>query len=126
MESLVSQMDLTMAIDDDHPDVLYGGTPISSGDLIQGVIHSHGDIDAFSFTAFGGDVTIDARTVDVGPNFDIRWNLYLDSPLTLIDQFNPEGTYNANKTYTDLPLGNYTVVLEGGFQPVTRAATRAA
>ncbi|MFI4871644.1 MAG: GC-type dockerin domain-anchored protein [Phycisphaerales bacterium JB061] len=106
-------------IDDDHPDVLYGGTPISSGDFIQGVIHSHGDIDAFSFTAFGGDVTIDARTVDVGPNFDIRWNLYLDSPLTLIDQFNPEGTYNANKTYTDLPLGNYTVVLEGGFQPVT-------
>ena len=106
-------------ISDDYPDVLYGGTPISSGDHIDGIIHSHGDIDAFSFTAFGGDVTIDARTVDVGPNLDIRWNLYLDSPLSLIDQFDPQNTFNATKTYTNLPLGNYTVVIEGGFQPQT-------
>ena len=106
-------------VDDLYPDVLYGGTPISSGAHLEGVIHAHGDIDAFSFTAFGGDVTIDARTVDVGPNIDIRWNLYLDSPLTLIDQFDPQDTYNATKTYTNLPLGNYTVVIEGGYQTVT-------
>ena len=103
---------------DDYPDVLYGGHPISSGDHIEGIIQSNADIDAFSFTAFGGDVTIDARTVDVGTNLDIRWNLFLDSPLTLVDQFDSDGTYNASKTYTNLPLGNYTVVIEGGFQAV--------
>ncbi len=106
-------------VQDDYPDTLISGHPIQSGDHIEGLITWFGDVDAFSFTAFGGDVTIEVRPTDVGPNLDAKFNLYKGNPATLVEQFSPDDTIDAIKTYQDLPPGDYTIVVEGGFQPMT-------
>ncbi len=104
---------------DDHPDVLFGGTPMQSGDVIDGNLAYFGDIDAFSFTSFGGDVTIEVRPTASAPNLDAKFNLYTGSPPSLLDQFSPTGTIDAIKTYPQLGPGSYTVVVEGGYEEQT-------
>jgi len=106
-------------VEDDHPDTLFGGTPITSGDVIPGLITSIGDIDSFGFNAFGGDVTIEVRPSAQAPNLDAKYNLYRGSPPMLIEQFSPPDTINAIKTYSKLEPGSYTVAVEGGYQEQT-------
>ncbi|RNC80239.1 MAG: hypothetical protein ED559_00010 [Phycisphaera sp.] len=104
---------------DDHSDSLTGGTPLLPDTPVTGVISTRTDTDAFSFTAFGGDVTINVNAPDVGENIDLKFQLYRDTPFTLVDDFSPTGTYNASKTYNALPAGNYTVVVDGTYETKT-------
>ncbi len=101
---------------DDHPNGTSGGTPLNPNSPITGLITTAGDTDAFSFTAFGGDVTIDLTTVAVGRNIDLKFTLYRDAPFALVDDFSPTGVWEASKTYPALPAGNYTVVVDGTFE----------
>ena len=107
---------------DDHPSSLSGGTSLSPDTPIDGVIGTASDIDAFSFTAFGGDVTINVNNAAVGPNLDIKFDLYRDAPFSLVDSFSPTGTADASKTYAALPAGNYTVVVDGTFETFSNGA----
>jgi hypothetical protein len=104
---------------DDHPDSLSGGTSLQPDIQLTGMISTPSDIDAFSFSAFGGDVTITVNNAETGPNLDAKYDLYRDTPFSLVDSFSPTGTADASNTYVALPAGSYTVVVDGTFETKT-------
>ena len=103
---------------DDHSDSFLSGTVFDIANQATGMINSRTDIDALTFTVPTGDVNISVKNVDNGPNVDLTYELYLNSPLTLIDDFDPLGTSDAVQTYA-LTAGTYTIVIDGTFQTKT-------
>ena len=77
----------------------------------QGVIEKTADTDAFQFTTSGGDVSLRADPVSIGPNLAIQVTLY-DALDTLLASNNPQATLWASIT-TNLPAGIYTFRVTG-------------
>ena len=103
---------------DDHSDSFVSGTVFDINNQMTGMINSQSDLDALTFTVPAGDVNISVRNVDHGPNVDLTYELYLNSPLTLVDDFDPLGTSDAEKTYA-LEAGTYTILIDGTYQTKT-------
>ncbi len=103
---------------DDHSDSFLSGTVFDIANQVSGMINSSSDIDALTFTVPDGDVNISVRNVDNGPNVDLTYELYSMSPLSLIDDFDPLGTSDAEKMYT-LAAGEYTIIIDGTYQTKT-------
>ncbi|MFI4894045.1 MAG: zinc-dependent metalloprotease family protein, partial [Phycisphaerales bacterium JB058] len=103
---------------DDHSDSFLSGTVFDIANQVSGMINSSSDIDALTFTVPDGDVNISVRNIDNGPNVDLTYELYSMSPLSLIDDFDPLGTSDAEKMYT-LAAGEYTIIIDGTYQTKT-------
>ncbi len=79
----------------------------------EGIIHNENDIDVFSITLNGGgNITVNATTVDFGPNLDIELSLY-DENGQLVDSDNPLNDIDASIALTNLPGGVYLVAVDG-------------
>ena len=96
---------------DDHgdpssPTPLNGGTP-----SIDGVIATRTDVDAFSFTTTGGQVSFTATGDAISSNLDIELTLR-NGFGTVMAQDNPIGSLDASLTAT-VGAGTYTVAIDG-------------
>ncbi len=79
------------AVVDDVPNTLAGARPLGPSWATAGVIGSDSDSDVFSFTATGAQMKFRASPATLGPNLDIKLQLY-DSKGRLLATANPAVT----------------------------------
>ena len=103
---------------DDHSDSFLTGTVFDIANQATGMLNSRTDVDALTFTVPEGDVNISVKNVDQGPNADLTFQLYSNSPVSLMDTHDPLGTSDAEQTYP-LAAGTYTIVIDGTYQTKT-------
>ncbi len=85
---------------------LVGSTP-----SVDGLISHRGDIDAFSFTTIGGDITIDAAPDSSLSNLDIALTLR-NADGVIVAESSPLSTLAASIA-TTVPAGTYVVEVDG-------------
>lgn len=104
---------------DDHGDTIGAATPLddtSSGGVTTlqggGVISSRTDVDAFSFQAGAGALSLSVTPASRGPNLDIFARLY-DAAGTLLASSNSSSTLDASLSYTATAAGTYYLLVDG-------------
>jgi hypothetical protein len=106
---------------DDHSDVIGSAATVlmqdANGDAeeVVGTITTRFDQDTFAFAHGGGNLTITADVVAVGPNLDTELTLYRDNgdgTFTLVDSDNPEFLLNSVIS-GDFAPGDYLVQIDG-------------
>ncbi len=105
---------------DDTGNSISAAKPLAVGESSMsayGVIEQANDVDVYSFSTQGGDVSISATPAVFGRNLDIKMELK-DSQSNIIAASNDPLTINANISQTLLP-GTYYVFIDG----VGKAAT---
>ena len=93
---------------DDHGDTIGTATAlnVSSTSVTQsGVITTNSDADMFSFTTGAGTITLQADTVEPGPNLDIALRL-LDGSANVLASANPSSSLDAALS-TTVAAGTY-------------------
>ncbi len=97
---------------DDHGSTLATATPLVGSDpTVSGVIGTSADVDAFSFSTGGGEVTFEANPDEQSANLDIALTLR-NSSGDAIATSNPTGTLAAQLT-TTVSAGSYTIEVDG-------------
>lgn len=99
---------------DDHGNNVATATPLlmdGTSGTAEGIIERNTDIDFFSFTTTGGNVTMNINPFYRSPNLDILAKLY-NSSGTEIASSNPVTTLNASFN-TSLSAGTYFVSVQG-------------
>ncbi|MBL8447931.1 MAG: PKD domain-containing protein [Zoogloeaceae bacterium] len=104
---------------DDHGDTLSNATPLttSTADGVvtldgAGVIGTRTDVDAFSFDAGAGPLTLTVTPATRGPNLDVSAKLY-NSAGTLVATANPTDALAATITITLAEAGTYYLMVDG-------------
>lgn len=91
-------------------------TPVSISGLNlfgDGIIHNESDVDVFSITLNGGgNFSVNADPVSVGPNLDIEMTIY-DQDGSFIASNNPTSDIDASVTLNGLSGGIYLVMIDG-------------
>ncbi len=88
------------------PTAITGANP-----SIDGIIETRTDVDAFSFTTSGGQVTFNATGDAESSNLDIELTLR-NSFGGVVAQDNPGASLNASLS-TTVPAGTYTIAIDG-------------
>ena len=97
---------------DDHGGSVSSGTTLSSTSVnVEGVIESRGDVDAFTFTTSGGQVSVQLSTVaDGAANLDASLKL-VNSSGSQIAYSNPSGlTASISQS---VGAGTYAIIVDG-------------
>ncbi len=104
---------------DDHGNDIAGATSLGSttdGNTVtlsgNGLIERRTDVDFFSFTSGGEDISINVNPAQLSPNLDILAELYNASG-NLIASSNPADSLPASISETALPAGEYFVMVDG-------------
>ncbi|MBL8437446.1 MAG: PKD domain-containing protein [Zoogloeaceae bacterium] len=104
---------------DDHGDTLSNATPLttSTADGVMsldgsGVIGTRTDVDAFSFDAGAGPLTLTVTPAARGPNLDVSAKLY-NATGGLVASANPTDALAATITATLAEAGTYYVLVDG-------------
>jgi ELWxxDGT repeat protein len=99
---------------DDHGTTIATATPLSIVDSVvfaDGIIERTTDVDYFSFTTSGGNISLNINPFYRSPNLDILARLY-DASGAVIGTSNPTNSLNASFNLT-LDPGNYAISIEG-------------
>jgi hypothetical protein len=105
---------------DDHGNTIATATPLNVVDSVafaEGIIERNTDIDFFSFTTSGGNVSINIDPFYRSPNLDILAKLF-DSSGSLITSSNPVNSLNASFALS-LQSGTYFLSVEGTGKPAS-------
>jgi PKD repeat protein len=99
------------AIADDHGDSAATATPITGTNAtVSGIIQSRTDSDWFSFTTAAGSVGLTVNPADLGPDLDIRMDVY-NSSGALVASADPAGL--PSSLALNLAAGTYFVRIDG-------------
>ena len=100
---------------DDHGNMFSNATAVTSpavlANVAYGIIERTGDVDMFSFSTTGGEVSLHIVPMTEAPNLDILATVY-DSDGAVVAIDDPVTTYKANLSLT-LESGTYYVAITG-------------
>ena len=97
---------------DDHGDTLAAATAlVGDNPSASGIIGSRADVDVFSFSTSGGDVSFAAGNAPVGPNLDIELTLR-DSSGSVVARDNIADGLDASVAAT-VDAGTYSIEVDG-------------
>jgi hypothetical protein len=104
---------------DDHGDTTAAATPldaVASGGSVSlqgsGLIGTRADVDAFSFSAGPGSLSLSVKPASRGPNLDISARLY-DAAGTLLASINPTDALDATVNVNTTSAGSHYLLVEG-------------